>query len=228
MLTTTLEGTLKFWNKDKGFGFVVTSQGDAFVHVSATLDHLNDMQKEGAVITIEAGNKFVKDKFQLTATAVVKVVLPEVRVVWACVRTFNEERMSATVNLGETDLLEQTAFVPRRVIEQSGVIPGVGMPMRAQIKSTKVGWDVESFATGPAILAQYKQYLDEMIELARQVEANAAVDVAVAEPKPADKPKLKRKPKSAQPQTLEEAVAACAVGAPATAMAEALAGAVMH
>lgn len=236
MTTFTLEGDLKFWSKDKGFGFVVTPEGDAFVHASIVGEHLPDMQKEGAVISLEAVKKFEEGKFRLTATAVLKVTLPEVRTVWACVRTYNEEKRIGTVNLGEIDLLEQTAFVPRKVIEQSGFVPGIGMPMLARIKLTKAGWDVVSFDTGPDILVEYRKYMDEMTKLAKQAEATAATaaaDTAVAEPQLADNPKPKRtrKPRQSQPvgkPTLKETVAACAATAGSTAMAEALAGAVLH
>ena len=234
MLTSMLEGPLKFWNKDKGFGFVVTPKGDVFVHVTAAGDHLDDMRKEGAVITLEAGDKFVKDKFQLTATAVVKVTLLEERIVWASVRTFNEERMTATVYLGAIDLMALTAFVPRIVIEKSTVIPGVGMPMRAKITHTKDGWDVDSFETGPDILVEYNQYMEDLVRRGPEVEAAAAVDTVVTEPTPAAQPKQKltRKPKPVRQPTLKETVAACAATAGSTAMAqamaEAMAGAAMH
>lgn len=47
------EGTVKFFNESKGFGFITNAQGeDIFVHVTGLIDRVN----EGDQVTFTVGN----------------------------------------------------------------------------------------------------------------------------------------------------------------------------
>lgn len=47
------EGTVKFFNESKGFGFITNAQGeDIFVHVTGLIDRVN----EGEQVTFTVGN----------------------------------------------------------------------------------------------------------------------------------------------------------------------------
>lgn len=52
-------GTVKFFNEDKGFGFIVDdeTQQDVFVHVSGTIDQIDKDDK--VTFNIEEGRKGV-------------------------------------------------------------------------------------------------------------------------------------------------------------------------
>lgn len=52
-------GTVKFFNEDKGFGFIVDdeTQQDVFVHVSGTIDQIEKDDK--VTFSIEEGRKGV-------------------------------------------------------------------------------------------------------------------------------------------------------------------------
>ena len=49
------EGTVKFFNEDKGFGFISNGNEDVFVHVTGLVDRIN----EGDMVTysLEKGKK---------------------------------------------------------------------------------------------------------------------------------------------------------------------------
>lgn len=51
------EGTVKFYNRDRGFGFITTSDTneDIFVHESGLIDRINDNDK--VRFTTERGKK---------------------------------------------------------------------------------------------------------------------------------------------------------------------------
>jgi len=49
------EGTVKFFNETKGFGFITNGNEDIFVHVSGLLDEIK--QDDKVSYDIEKGNK---------------------------------------------------------------------------------------------------------------------------------------------------------------------------
>ncbi|RLZ12348.1 cold-shock protein [Faecalibacter macacae] len=50
------EGTVKFFNEEKGFGFITNTNGeDIFVHVTGLIDRVN--QGDQIVFTLEQGKK---------------------------------------------------------------------------------------------------------------------------------------------------------------------------
>lgn len=49
------EGTVKFFNESKGFGFITNGNEDIFVHVSGLLDEIR--QDDKVSYDIERGNK---------------------------------------------------------------------------------------------------------------------------------------------------------------------------
>ncbi len=169
-----MTGTLKFWHDAKGFGIVSTEAGDVLVHVTKAGDWLEPMKSDGAKIDILVTTKYEDGGYKRSATTVVNVVLPEVRTVWASVKTFSVERCSATVFLGEVDLLDQTAFIPKAVIQGSAIVPGVGMPMRATIIRTPQGWDVQSYESDEKVAAAYKVYMADMLARVEAEQANVA------------------------------------------------------
>lgn len=169
-----MTGNLKFWNDAKGFGIVTTAAGDVLVHVTKAGDWLEPMKADGAAISMLVTTKYEDGGYKRSVTAVTCVTLPEVRTAWASVKTFNAERCSATVFLGEVDLLGQTAFIPKSVILGSAVVPGVGMPMRATIVCTPQGWDVQSFESDEKIAGAYKVYMADMLARVEAEQANVA------------------------------------------------------
>ena len=175
----SMTGTLKFWNEKKKYGVVVTTTGDVFFHASKTSGKLVDLLKEDAVITMDVMTEFKNDQYLRTAMAVTNVTLPEIRTVWTSVATWNETRCSATVHLGDLDLIGLTAFISKAVIQKSTVLPGVGMPMRAQIKKTPQGWNVIAYESDESVAADYKVYMAEM--LARVEALKSSESVAIAE-----------------------------------------------
>jgi cold shock CspA family protein len=207
----SMTGLLKFWNDQKKFGIVSTSAGDVFVHESKTHGMLEDMRKGDAVIALDVKTEFKDEKFKRSATAVTSVTLPAIRTVWAAVKIFNEEFGSAVVHLGELDLLDLTAFLPKKVIQQSTVLPGVGMPMRAVIKETAQGWDVLSYESDEQVAADYKVYMAEMLaridaqqQAAEVVSTEGQGEVAevIAEPAPTEVTiSTKSQPKSQKVKT---------------------------
>ncbi len=190
----TMTGVLKFWNEAKGFGFVATPHGDVFVHVTVVKDKKAAFLTDGANITLFVMTEQKGERVQRTATRVVDIVLPAVpeeRTVWAVVKTFNPDLGSATVFLGEIDLLDQTAFIPRSVMQQSSAFPGVGMPLRAVVKHTPQGWDVLSYESGDEVSSQCYAYMAEQLKRVEQLrveELAAAAKVATRKPKPKRQP----------------------------------------
>lgn len=49
------EGTVKFFNETKGFGFITNGQEDIFVHVSGLVDSIK--QDDNVTFDIEKGKK---------------------------------------------------------------------------------------------------------------------------------------------------------------------------
>lgn len=52
--TVQVSGRVKWYNEDKGFGFIVTDQGDVLVHVSRLREHKRKSLPEGALVVAEA------------------------------------------------------------------------------------------------------------------------------------------------------------------------------
>lgn len=48
-------GTLKFFNVDKGYGFIVTDTGDLFVHISAFQRAGREVPEKGAPLRFQRG-----------------------------------------------------------------------------------------------------------------------------------------------------------------------------
>lgn len=63
-LKTPIEsGTLKFFNTEKGYGFIVTDQGDLFVHISAFQRVGLDVPEKGTPLRFQRG--FSRDQREL-------------------------------------------------------------------------------------------------------------------------------------------------------------------
>jgi cold shock CspA family protein len=221
-----MTGTLKFWHNAKGFGIVTTAAGDVLVHVTKAGDWLEPMKADGAKIDILVTTKYEDGGYKRSATAVTNVTLPEVRTVWASVKTFNAERCSATVFLGELDLLGQTAFIPKSVIQGSAIVPGVGMPMRATIVRTTPGWDVRSYESNEKVAADYDVYMANM--RARVEAEQSAVIVAPAVEKVAQKKRVRQSQLPKDGDALKQILAHAASQHVGNPLADAFAAATIH
>nr|WP_317632023.1 cold-shock protein [uncultured Flavobacterium sp.] len=49
------EGTIKFFNETKGFGFITSDNGDVFVHVSGLVDEVRENDR--VTYDVEKGKK---------------------------------------------------------------------------------------------------------------------------------------------------------------------------
>lgn len=56
-----MEGTVKFFNTGKGFGFILGSDGqDYFVHISQLKENVNLNDNDAVTFTVEEGDRGLK------------------------------------------------------------------------------------------------------------------------------------------------------------------------
>lgn len=155
-------GTVKFYNSEKGFGFIKTAQGDVFMP-SRVAGSMAEALISGAAVVIDHITRYINGGYKLEATALISVEplpsKPKPISVLDTVIWFDPGKGFGFINCGGAGLSKDQAHMHVSVAEKACVIPGPDMPIRALIEESKKGPRVLSFEWGEAVEVAYKAQL---------------------------------------------------------------------
>ncbi len=181
---TNAIGILKFFNTDKGFGFIKTDGDDVFVHASNAGDYL-DKLVEGAQVEYELVKPFEHGKWQKPYAVVTSVTAPAPKPVafpaWCIVDWYNVLKGFGFAYF-EANGQPMRAFLHRSVCKKADpsaeLVPGPGTVMKAMVIETPRGFNIVSFEAGKHIT---EESMLSPIKLSTDGGVSSEVSVEVSE-----------------------------------------------
>lgn len=148
-----ISGTVKFYDNNKGFGFIRTPKGDAFIKGSVVGD-LSQSLYEGARVEMSCTAERINGQYKLEVVHLLKVQAPTVLL--TTVKWFNPLKGFGFAECADAGFSKDQAFLHMTVAKQAGIIPVDGTPMRATIIESQKGPCVTHFEWGPEIDTAWK------------------------------------------------------------------------
>ena len=157
-----VSGTVKFFDRVKNFGIIVTKTGDVFIHASKCGGKQSELVA-GTEVNIDFTSAFKDGKVQHTATSLLSVKAPPAPVeVLDVVKFYNEKKGFGFLFCGGAGFSKNDAFLAAHVAKKAQpweIIPGEGLIVRALVIEKDGRPEVISFEWGPEVEVAYSAKL---------------------------------------------------------------------
>jgi len=206
-------GYVKWYDEKKGFGFIDSDVGDVFLHRTVVGNFLDQLSPDAAV-KFEFITEYKNGNYRRTVTNLLSVVQLETVEVLTTVKHYNSAKNYGFLHTE----LGRDAFLHGSVCKAAGIIPGEGLPVRAQVEKRRDKLTVTSFVWGPEVEEAYRKLhgVEEAVSatptMSEDLPEATALDLKVsAKPTPKKASKVKspeKKPAKPNGVDLQQLVAA--------------------